>query len=779
MKLIVLFLSAFLLAAGPGQAELRVIVSDQVAVADVNRFGMNISDTWWDAGAINRVRACYNFEGTSYRSIFSGPVQDENGIYIWQGLSGIPDEEFFINGRYIGAAFTILNGPARGTTGTVQSISRRELDYNGRTRELDYIEFDRAVAPGDPHNAAVLVERNLPDQGSLNLVGAGAGSHWDSPDVEMVQGDTAPGSFGQTALKMDGSGGRSYIRLPGVFVDVAEYEGDWSLSFRARALSGRPEVALAEPAEDAVDLTDEWDDYRFDFTVDGDRSSNLAAKLDVTGGAALIDDIVLRYEEGDNPTVFNDLFVKELKRLQPGIVRYLSMGGCSVENFLRPRLEQTAYISGPWMKGGPRGAPFRQPFSLHEMYELCQFVGADPWYCIPGTIHPEEVEQFLEYLAAPADTGMGRLRARQGQIEPWTEVFDEIFIEFGNEAWNSFGPFAAGGYNGPEYWQGLIERGKSSEWYRDNMTFMTAGQNFNGWLNRAIMENAPNADQFAIATYMIHKLDPAIEERFSGDDEALFRWLFGFTQRRLLDNDGMDMNADAARKHDIELAVYETNHHASDGDASSEFRNRFLASLGGGLNTLQNMLIMLQEYGARDQCFFTLFGEENTAYKVKDVRLFGAVLRLQNRDVRVRPHFDALVLANEALSGDLLNVRYEGDLPEFDADFYDESKGEWLGAKSWSALRVLPFAAGEKRSMILLNLDVSRPLEITLDLDAPVRDGQAVWKRLAADDLTANNELEQAEPQVVIQEGGLDEFRDGSSLTLPPHSLTVLHWRAQ
>ena len=228
-------------------------------------------------------------------------------------------------------------------------------------------------------------------------------------------------------------------------------------------------------------------------------------------------------------------------------------------------------------------APSVTRFPLHEFYELCAAVGADPWFCLPGVIHPEEMEQFMEYLSAPADTGMGRLRAALGQEKPWTEVFDEIVVEFGNEAWNSWGPFQAGGYNGPAYWESLIVAGKASPYCRANVKFTISGQNVNSWMNKKIVQAAPEADVLAIATYLLHKVDAEQEQRLGVDSSVLYRWLWAEAQERLERSPDMQKNFELARSHGMELAVYETNHHAASGDASSKFRNRFLTSVGGRL----------------------------------------------------------------------------------------------------------------------------------------------------------------------------------------------------
>lgn len=767
-------LSASLLAQ-----PLEITVEGTVNVPQVKRFGMNLSHTWWDAGAIARKTAVCNFEGSNYRSIFWGPRQDEGGLFSWQGLSGIP-EDFQLRERYVGARFTILNGPGKGITGTITGFEQRPYNDGHSERTLEYLIFDREVPANPSSNAAVLIEKAMLDEGHFNIVGGGSSSYWSSPDLQLVQGDVAPESFGVTALRMDGSTSPSYLRLQGMNTEHGAYVGAWEVRFRAKALSGEPEIALTEPARDATTIAPQWQSYRFQFEVPaGYSQETLFARLETTGGVLLIDDIVFENRSGSNPTAFTDAFVAEIKQLNPGILRYLNMGGSTLRNHLSPPLEQFRHTSSPWQKGGPTGVQFNFPFSLHEFYELCAYVGADPWFSLPGTLTVEEMEAFMEYAGAPAGLELSNLRAQLGQEQPWSEVFDTIYVEMGNEAWNSWGPFAAGGYNGPEYWQERFSAAKNSPWYEPGVFQMVAaGQNFAGHLNRTIMGNAPAADLFAIAPYMLQKVTVPLEERLSGDSVATYEWLFGHTQYRLRHDQGMRMNHEAARANQMELAVYETNHHASHGDGSSEFRNEFMTSLGGGLNTLQNMLIMLQEHGARSQCFFTMFGVTNNAYEVKDVRLFGTVLKLTNTEVRRRPHYLALMMVNDVLSGDLHNVTYGGTMPTFEASYYDSRSNEWGEPKTFDAFQALPLVDGSQRAMILLNTSVLEPVDIVLNLDSEPLGQRATWQMLTSDDINADNELEHSEPQITIQSGTLEDFSNGHRMTIPPHSLVTLKWQS-
>ena len=49
----------------------------------------------------------------------------------------------------------------------------------------------------------------------------------------------------------------------------------------------------------------------------------------------------------------------------------------------------------------------------------------------------EEWDNLLEYLAGPADSPYGAKRVRHGQSESWLKTFDTVYLELGDEVWNS------------------------------------------------------------------------------------------------------------------------------------------------------------------------------------------------------------------------------------------------------------------------------------------------------------------------------------------------------
>jgi len=468
-----------------------------------------------------------------------------------------------------------------------------------------------------------------------------------------------------------------------------------------------------------------------------------------------------------------------LKQFNPGAIRYLQTGGGTIDNTIAPPLRSYSYTNRQTATYGPYEDHQTDPYGLHEMYELCEYLDAEPWYCLPGTLHKDELAHFIEYLGAPVDVGYGKIRADLGHERPWSEVFDNIHIEFGNEAWNNAAWYQCGGYNGPDYWRELIEVGKSSPYYKSGMLFHTAGQAAWSGRNAGILKNAPNADRFSVAPYLVSELNNK-DLDILDTDEKLFRWVFAKPIWRSFDSRGaMFQNYDLAKTAGIELSIYEVNHHTTHGDAPAEPRNKIVTSIAGGINVANDMLLMMREHKLRTQCLFSLIQHKYRAHGVGDVYLWGTALNMRKGHERYRPTFLTCMLANKVIGGDMVETIHSKNEPTFDANGYFAYQADAETVRDIPVVWSYGFAEGGRRGLILMSLDVStaRPVEIAF-AGRPVQNKASLW-RLSAEKITAGNEFEAGPPQVAVAQETLNDFGPGYKIMLPPHSMTVLEWEIQ
>ncbi len=234
------------------------------------------------------------------------------------------------------------------------------------------------------------------------------------------------------------------------------------------------------------------------------------------------------------------------------------------------------------------------------------------------------------------------------------------------------------------------------------------------------------------------------------------------------------MDAALARDLGMELSIYEVNHHTTGGDAPLEPRNRLVASLGGGLNVCNDMLLMLCEHGIRNQGLFTLI-QDHYRTKAGNVKLWGAALNMTKGRERYRPTFLAGEMANKVMGGDLVKTVQSTNQPTFTATgrFEDNKPGQ---SHTFSTIWSYAFKDGNRRGLILFNLDVSKAAPVKVEFVDKVQDG-AVQYMMSTDKIDANNEDETTAPQVKISETKLAKFKSGTVISLPAHSMIALEWR--
>ena len=107
----------------------------------------------------------------------------------------------------------------------------------------------------------------------------------------------------------------------------------------------------------------------------------------------------------------------------------------------------------------------------------------------------------------------------------------------------------------------------------------------------------------------------------------------------------MKQNGELSKKHGIELSIYEVNHHITHGDGPLAPGNRLVTSIGGGLNVLGTMLLMLKEHHLRTQALFSLVQHSYNAHGIGPVRLWGTALCMRKGMERYRPTFLGCAMA--------------------------------------------------------------------------------------------------------------------------------------
>jgi alpha-N-arabinofuranosidase len=137
----------------------------------------------------------------------------------------------------------------------------------------------------------------------------------------------------------------------------------------------------------------------------------------------------------------NDV-VAALRKIRIPLIRW--PGGCFAETYhwrdaisrreSRPRGVNTAW--GDEVE--------TNQFGTHEFMDFVEQIGAQPFISVNvASGSPAEAQAWLQYLTAPATSGAGQERARNGRTDPWKIPF----IGVGNETWGCGGNMTAEFYS--------------------------------------------------------------------------------------------------------------------------------------------------------------------------------------------------------------------------------------------------------------------------------------------------------------------------------------------
>ncbi len=249
--------------------------------------------------------------------------------------------------------------------------------------------------------------------------------------AEFVQDPKDPvgGKFAQKIAVADGAPCTVGIAQDGLAI-ARDQPCVFSCYLRQEGLTGPVRVRVHHEAKEYASCefrpTGEWKKYNARLTFSGEASATLTITFRGPG-TLWLDSASLMPEKtvgGWRPDV-----VAAVKALKPGVIRF---GGSALDD---PKLGSFDFWD---TLGDPdRRRPFRawgglQPAGagLEEFVQFCRHVGAEPLLCVRVTGKtPKDAADQVQYFNGPADSPMGRLRARNGHKDPYAVRFWQV----GNE----------------------------------------------------------------------------------------------------------------------------------------------------------------------------------------------------------------------------------------------------------------------------------------------------------------------------------------------------------
>ena len=742
--------------------------------------GINIEgQNFYDSGQMLRNLVFRNpgFEGETWQSILQCAAVTANSCTDTNAWSQWPAN--FLQG----ATFQFIYGGANGQTGTVLGNTAANQSNTGMT--VTFSPMGASPAVGD----FVIVKMTVPGSaqaGWWTTTTGGATIGTDSTDI-------SPNSPGKQALSIKAAGTGQTARVDSFFDSTNTHNfvllnGSYQISFRAKGMGGSNQLTVSLGRQvtggsyfkQTVSLSSNWQDYKLTFSAAESASTptgTVDLDFDGSGANLYLDDVSLTpaTASASNPTAFRDEVVAALPSLHPGVRRYMVDGGpafgSSIDNMLAVPFAR--------QRSGSSEASSTQtdvPLGLHEFLQLCQTVGAQPWFVLPPAISPAEMGNLMQYLGGSSSTPYGALRASQGQSAPWTSVFPVIHLELGNEQWNTvtfpgnvISNYIAYGNRVTT----IFGAARNSPSYNSSKFDLVMGSFVvNSWLTNQEAANASNYDSISVAPYQFGTFSD------TSSTEAIFGPMFAEPEMWDDSSNGyMYLQAQAAKALGKNLVDYEENLSTQGGTASQTAVNQTVPSVGGGVMMADHMLLQMRDLGVKIQNVWSLPGYSNafnnTNGGAETSPVFGTVIDMGGQTDLRRPVFLAEQLVNTAILPDMLGITVTGANPTWNQPL---STNDNVQLPNAHYLQSFAFTDGETgRSLVLVNLSRTGSLPVTFSgANAPT--GTVTVSQLTSANITDNNE---AGSKVATTNSTLNNFQPSASFSLPPFSVTVLKWEGQ
>ncbi len=608
----------------------------------------------------------------------------------------------------------------------------------------------------------------------------------DGTDYALDRQTRAPEGASTTSLRMTLAGGK---KLGFDHHFIQDKQGWTSLSagkqyiaeiwMKQEGLDKEVTLELGHLGSQKFKVGSDWKKYT--HTVDYKPSPEKLSKLSLTSdgkGKLWVDNFII-YEAGTPPFRLLPQYQKALSEWKPESLRYLEQGVKfyrTLDALLQKDFSEKSMFIG---KGKEANTGPTTAGSLFTLLDAARQTGADPW--INTYVYTEEeCLGLIEYLAGPPSSPYGKIRAeKHGQVEPWTKVFKKIYIEMGNECWNSpvFDPLSFPGR--PDRHAALANRMyramKKSHYYSDDkFDLIAGGHSHNPSYSGAMVKNAIESDMLVVANY-IGGWDGFTV--LGGDDRALF-------QRQLLypaQVIGPEMEAivkeltkynRASGANAMKVGIYEFGPGYGMPSAAKPYvdeSEEVGKSLALGIAALDMHMVWLNDFGfTGPQGYFNFqTGVNWTSHSDGD-------------SMRPVAAWQALELRNKYCPGDLMQVETSEvktiDVPDslgMQINWKGEKKEMCIkGTKGIPMVRCYAFKDGKKHSVLLINRMFDEPRTVKVELPVtPKPEGEIYSLSYKEPRATNRDEL-----LYTIQKETRKDLKQSYTITLPPCSATVLNY---
>jgi len=189
-------------------------------------------------------------------------------------------------------------------------------------------------------------------------------------------------------------------------------------------------------------VTNAWQQFTYSFGAVANLPANQAVpqfQLYFTGPATLeVDDFEV-YDNSHSPLTLDPRVMTSWQNFMPGTMRIWSDFAGPYGNYLLMSFDAwlTAENKGRnTIAIGSGGYTNAELQHLPTSLAYCKQMGAQPWLIAPMSLTQQEWSNLIDFLAGPSSTPYGAMRP-SNHPNPYTNDFNTIYIEFGNEEWGT------------------------------------------------------------------------------------------------------------------------------------------------------------------------------------------------------------------------------------------------------------------------------------------------------------------------------------------------------
>ena len=243
-------------------------------------------------------------------------------------------------------------------------------------------------------------------------------------------------------------------------------------------------------------VTNAWRQFTYSFSAVANLPANQAVpqfQLYFTGPATLEVDDFQVYDNSHPPLTLDPRVVTSWQNFMPGTMRIWSDFASTFGSYLLMNFDSWLTAEGKsrnTIQIGAGGYASTELQHLPTALAYCKQFGAQPWLIANEAFTQQEWSNLIDFLAGPSSTPYGAMRP-SNHTNPYTDDFNTIYIEFGNEEWGT--QYTAANVQYGAYAHLMLSAAKANPNFNPKIKFIVNGFSGNPSFGPNNVATAPEA----------------------------------------------------------------------------------------------------------------------------------------------------------------------------------------------------------------------------------------------------------------------------------------------